>query len=66
MNEKPLTLGNLFDDFPLAAEMCGINPVWASEIDQFCVAVTSKRFPKMKHFSPKYGQAIRSEAAFLP
>ncbi len=47
-----LTLGSLFDGsggFPLAAEMCGITPVWASEIDPFCVQVTSKRFPNMKH-----------------
>lgn len=50
--EKGLTMGSLFDGsggFPLAAEMCGITPVWASEIDPFCVQVTSKRFPKMKH-----------------
>lgn len=51
-NENFLTLGSLFDGsggFPLAAEMCGITPVWASEIDPFCVQVTSKRFPNMKH-----------------
>ncbi len=49
---KHFTLGSLFDGsggFPLAAVMCGIEPVWASEIDPFCVSVTSKRFPKMKH-----------------
>lgn len=47
-----MTLGSLFDGsggFPLAASMCGITPVWASEIDPFCVSVTSKRFPHMKH-----------------
>lgn len=47
-----LTLGSLFDGsggFPLAAEMCGVTPVWASEIDPFCVQVTSKRFPSMRH-----------------
>lgn len=47
-----LTLGSLFDGsggFPLAAEMCGITPVWASEIDPFCIQVTSKRFPSMRH-----------------
>ena len=51
-NKKFLTLGSLFDGsggFPLAAEMCGITPVWASEIDPFCVQVTSKRFPSMRH-----------------
>lgn len=50
--EKGLTMGSLFDGsggFPLAAEMCGIVPVWASEIDPFCVQVTSKRFPSMRH-----------------
>lgn len=49
---KPLTLGSLFDGsggFPLAGIMCGITPVWASEIDPFCISVTSKRFPKMAH-----------------
>lgn len=49
---KTLTLGSLFDGsggFPLAGVMCGIAPIWASEIDPFCISVTSKRFPKMKH-----------------
>ena len=47
-----LTLGSLFDGiggFPLAAELAGIKPVWAAEIDPFCVAVTKKRFPEMEH-----------------
>ena len=47
-----MTLGSLFDGaggFPLAGSLCGIAPVWASEIEPFCVRVTSKRFPKMKH-----------------
>lgn len=51
MNEQSLTLGSLFDGsggFPLAAEMCGITPVWASEIDPFCVAVTSKDTPEYR------------------
>lgn len=49
---KTLTLGSLFDGsggFPLAGVMCGIAPLWASEIDPFCISVTSKRFPKMAH-----------------
>ncbi len=49
---KTLTLGSLFDGsggFPLAGVMCGITPLWASEIDPFCISVTSKRFPKMAH-----------------
>lgn len=47
-----LTLGSLFDGSgtcPLAATMCGVTPVWASEIEPFPVAVTSSRFPEMKH-----------------
>ena len=47
-----MTLGSLFDGsgtFPLAATMCGITPVWASEIEPFPVQVTTKRFPSMAH-----------------
>lgn len=47
-----MKLGSLFDGsggFPLAGAICGITPVWASEIEPFPVAVTTKRFPKMKH-----------------
>lgn len=47
-----MTLGSLFDGSgtcPLAATLCGITPVWASEIEPFPVAVTTKRFPNMKH-----------------
>ena len=45
-------LGSLFDGsggFPLAGVMCGISPVWASEIEPYPIAVTKSRFPKMKH-----------------
>ncbi len=65
MNKKSLTLGSLFDGsggFPLAAEMCGITPLWASEIDPFCVAVTSKRFPNMKHL----GDVTKINGAAIP
>ena len=47
-----LKLGSLFDGSgtcPLAAQMCGITPAWASEIESFPVAVTTSRFPSMKH-----------------
>lgn len=47
-----LKLGSLFDGSgtaPLAATMCGIEPVWASEIEKYPIAVTSARFPNMKH-----------------
>ena len=46
------TLGSLFDGsggFPLAASLCGIKPVWASEIEPYPIAVTRSRFPEMKH-----------------
>ena len=47
-----LTLGSLFDGsggFPLAGMMAGITPVWASEVEPFCIRVTTKRIPQMKH-----------------
>ena len=50
--EKQLTLGSLFDGiggFPFAATLSGITPVWASEIEPFCIAVTKQRFPNMLH-----------------
>ena len=46
------TIGSLFDGsggFPLAAIMCGIEPVWASEVEPYPIAVTRSRFPNMKH-----------------
>ena len=45
-------LGSLFDGsggFPLAGALCDIEPVWASEIEPYPIAVTKSRFPKMKH-----------------
>ena len=50
MNNR-ITLGSLFDGiggFPLSGAMCGIEPVWASEIEPFPIAVTMNRFPNMK------------------
>ena len=47
-----IKLGSLFDGsggFPLAASMCGIEPVWASEVEPYPIAVTKSRFPNMKH-----------------
>ena len=46
------TLLSLFDGsggFPLAGALCGINPVAASEIEPYPIAVTKSRFPNMKH-----------------
>lgn len=53
MSEKTLTLGSLFDGsggFPLGGLLCGIRPVWASEIEPFAIRVTSKRLPFVKHY----------------
>jgi len=47
-----LTLGSLFDGiggFPLASQRNGVKPVWASEIDKFCISITQKHFPEMEH-----------------
>lgn len=43
-----MTLGSLFDGigtWQLAASRAGIKPVWSSEIDTFCRAVTRRHFP---------------------
>ena len=45
-------LGSLFDGsggFPLAGFLCGIEPIWASEVEPYPIAVTKTRFPYMKH-----------------
>ena len=45
-------LGSLFDGsggFPLAGSMCGIQPVLASDVEPYPIAVTRSRFPAMKH-----------------
>lgn len=49
---RKMTIGSLFDGsggFPLAGCMCGIEPLWASEIEPYPIAVTKARFPRMKH-----------------
>lgn len=41
------TIGSLFDGiggFPLVFQRAGADPVWASEIEEFCIAVTKKHF----------------------
>ena len=46
-----LTLGSLFDGsggFPLAGVLCGIKPVWSSEIEPFPLRVTAARFPDVR------------------
>lgn len=47
-----MKLGSLFDGsggFPLAGSLCGIEPVWAAEVEPYPIAVTRSRFPHMKH-----------------
>lgn len=47
-----MKLGSLFDGsggFPLAGAIYGIEPIWASEVEPFPIAVTTRRFPNMKH-----------------
>lgn len=46
------TLGSLFDGsggFPLAGSLCGVKPIWASEVEPYPIAVTRSRFPEMMH-----------------
>jgi DNA (cytosine-5)-methyltransferase 1 len=48
---RPATLGSLFDGiggFPLVWERCNGKgtAIWASEIEEFCIAVTKKHFPE--------------------
>ena len=48
--DKQLTLGSLFDGsggFPLAGQLNGVKPVWASEIEPYPLKVTAARFPDM-------------------
>ena len=60
-----LTLGSLFDGsggFPLGGLLCGIEPLWASEIEPFPIRVTTRRIPQMKH----YGDISKLNGADLP
>ena len=48
--ERTVTMGSLFDGiggFPLAFQRCGAIPVWASEIEEFPIAVTKYHFPEV-------------------
>lgn len=65
MTKTDLTLGSLFDGsggFPLGGMICGITPIWASEIEPFPIRVTTKRIPQMKH----YGDISKLSGAKLP
>jgi len=49
---EKLTLGSLFSGsggFELAGQICGIIPVWKSEVEPFAIAVTNKHFPDVTH-----------------
>lgn len=53
-----MKLASLFDGsggFPLAGTVHGIVPVWASEIEPYPIAVTTSRFPNMKHLGDVCG-----------
>lgn len=65
MTKPDLTLGSLFDGsggFPLGGMICGITPIWASEIEPFPIRVTTKRLPQMKH----YGDISKLSGGKLP
>lgn len=47
-----MKLGSLFSGiggFELVGNWYGIEPVWASEIEDACIRITKKHFPNMKH-----------------
>lgn len=47
--EHEVTMGSLFDGiggFPYVFQQCGCKPVWASEIEEFPIAVTKEHFPE--------------------
>ena len=49
--EEHPTMASLFDGiggFPLVYQRQGCEPVWASEIEEFPIAVTKKHFPEGK------------------
>ena len=52
MENRKLTLGSLFSGsggFELGGILAGIEPRWASEIEPFCVRVTTRRLPQVRH-----------------
>ena len=60
-----LKLGSLFDGigvFPLAAVHCGMEPVWASEIEARPISITKRHFPDMLHL----GDITRISGAEIP
>ena len=62
---RKLTMGSLFDGisgFPLASVRCGIEPIWASEIEPFPILVSKIRFPRMEQM----GDITKLNGAYLP
>jgi DNA (cytosine-5)-methyltransferase 1 len=62
---KKLTLGSLFSGsggFELGGLLCGIEPLWASEVEPFPIRVTTKRLPQVKH----YGDINKIDGATVP
>ena len=60
-----LRLESLFDGigvFPLAAVRCGIEPVWASEIENAPISITKRHFPDMVHL----GDVTKLDGRDLP
>ena len=60
-----LTMGSLFSGsggFELASQLSGIKPVWASEIEPFCITVTKKNFPGLLHL----GSVTEIDGAKIP
>lgn len=49
--DRPVEMASLFDGiggFPLVFSRCGAKPIWASEIEEFPMAVTKIRFKEVK------------------
>ena len=49
--ERDITMASLFDGiggFPLVFERCGAKAIWASEIEEFPIAVTKRHFPEQE------------------
>lgn len=60
-----MTLGSLFDGiagFPLAASRYGIKTIWASEIEENCIDIAKKHFPKVTHL----GNILEINGAEIP
>ena len=56
-NEHP-TMASLFDGiggFPLVYQRQGCEPIWASEIEEFPIAVTKKHFPETEERTEENG-----------